>query len=339
MKAVRIKAYGGPETLQLEEIAVPIPGPEELLVRVQACGVNRLDVLLRNGKVFRVPLPHIPGTDIAGEIAGLGANTQGWQLGDRVLVAPILSCGQCDRCLAGRDNLCQRFGTVGSSIPGGYAEYVVIPARNAITIPTGMSFEAAASLPLNYATATNMLRKAALAPGESVLIMGASGGLGSAALQVAKAMGARVIAVVRQEHHQEKVLALGADEVLMANGDLSHEVRDLTQNQGVDVAFEHVGAATFAASLASLRTDGRMVTAGATTGELAQLDLQAIYLKRLSILGCRGSGRLDLEFALKLWHQGRLKPPIDKVLPLGDAAKAHSILEQGDRFGRIILQV
>lgn len=339
MKAIQVQSFGGPEVLEMVDLPTPAPEPAEVVVRVRAAGINRLDILLRDGKVFKVPLPHVPGTDIAGEIVQVGRAVKDWHAGDRVLVAPILSCGECEHCLAGEDNLCSQFGTVGSSIQGGYAEYIRIPARNVVRIPESKSFIEAAAFPLAYATAAAMLRKADLQAGETVLVVGASGGLGHAGIQLAKALGARVIAVVRQHQHVEQTVAIGADVVLQSGPDLVERVKQLTSGLGVDVAFEHVGPATFTASLACLRLDGRLVTAGVTTGTEAPLDLKSVFLKRLSIMGCRGSGQTDLRLVVKLWAEGKIAPRVDYVLPLADAAEAHRIIEQGSRFGKIVLEV
>jgi NADPH:quinone reductase-like Zn-dependent oxidoreductase len=208
-----------------------------------------------------------------------------------------------------------------------------------VRIPENKSFIEAAAFPLAYATAAAMLRKADLKAGETVLVVGASGGLGYAGIQLAKALGARVIAVVRQQQHVEPTLAIGADVVLQAGPDLVERVKQLTGGQGVDVAFEHVGPATFTASLACMRLDGRLVTAGVTTGTEAPLDLKSVFLKRLSIMGCRGSGQTDLRLVVKLWEEGKIAPRVDYVLPLADAAEAHRIMEQGSRFGKIVLEV
>lgn len=336
MHAVRITEFGGPEVLRMEEVPVPQPGTNEVVVRVRAAGVNRLDALLREGRMLRVALPHTPGTDIAGEVAAVGDKAGRWHEGDRVLVAPILSCGSCRHCLSGEDNLCESFGTIGYTIPGGYADYVRIPARNVVAIPSGKSFAEAAAFPLTYATAANMLRKARLQMGETILVLGASGGLGLAGVQLAQAMDARVIAVVRKPEHLERT-RVSADAVFLADDDLHAQVMEFTAGRGVDVAFEHVGAATFGASFACLAPNGRLVSAGATSGDEARLDLETLFLKRLEVIGCRGSGRRDLEHVMRLWTHGAIVPAVDLRLPLGKADEAHRALESGMRYGKIVL--
>ena len=338
MQAMVISKHGGPDVLQYTTLDVPSPKAGEVLLRVLAVGVNRLDALLRQGDVFRVPLPHIPGTDVVGEIEAVGVGVKGLSPGDNIMVAPILSCGSCEQCLAGEDNRCESFGTVGSSIPGGYAEYMCLPARNAVRLPADMPIEEAAAFPLTYATATSMLRRADLKAGETVLVQGATGGLGTAGVQIAKAMGAVVIAVVRSEATRLAARQNGADHVVHSGALLSEDVRAITGGRGVHVAFEHVGGATFEQSLSSLRTDGKMVVAGVTSGTSAAIDLKAVFLKRLSIIGCRGSGRNDLLAALELWKTGKIHPIVKHVLPLEQAAQAHRLLDDAPHTGRIILK-
>lgn len=337
MLAVRIKNYGPAESLSLADVPMPQPSPQEVLVRVRATGVNRLDLLLREGRVFQVPLPRTPGTDFAGEIVATGAKVTDRQEGDRVFAAPILSCGICECCVRGEDNLCTRFGTVGSTTDGGYARYALLPARNAVPVPAGMDWTTAASFGLTYATAAAMLRRGRLTAGETVLVLGANGGLGHAAVELAHALGARVIAVSRSPSNDEALTRRGAAAVVRPGPALPDAVHALTDGRGADLAFEHVATATFAESLASLATGGRLILGGVTTGTEANLDLKAVFTKRLEILGCRGSGRCDLDQVLRLMQDGRVHPLVHKVLPLEDAAAAHRMLESGEVMGKIIL--
>jgi 2-desacetyl-2-hydroxyethyl bacteriochlorophyllide A dehydrogenase len=337
MQAIQIKQYGPADTLSSVELAEPIPGPDDVLIRVHATGVNRLDVLLREGEVFRVPLPRIPGSDFSGEIVQTGKNVPINRLYQRVMAAPILSCGKCAHCQNGNDNLCHAFGTIGSTIDGGYAHYVCIPARNAIALPDHISFEAAASFALTYATAAAMLRKGGLHEGQTVLILGATGGLGLAAVELAQLQGARVIAVSRQPERAQVLEARGAWAVVDPADRLAPAVMNLTEGKGVDLVFEHVGAATFEQSLASLASHGTMLLGGVTRGLQASIDLKAVFTKRLQIIGCRGSGRTDLNDVFKLLCEGKLKPHIGEILPLNEAARAHQLLDSGTHFGKIIL--
>ncbi|MBO9680165.1 MAG: alcohol dehydrogenase catalytic domain-containing protein [Acidovorax sp.] len=339
MRAVHIERHGPAESLAIADVPAPQPAPHEVLVRVHACGVNRLDLLLREGKVFQVPLPRIPGTDFSGTIVAAGADVTGRRIGERVLAAPILSCGQCEHCLHGDDNLCKTFGTVGSAIDGGYAELVRIPARNAVPMPEALDWITAASFGLTYATAAAMLRRGRLSDGETVLVLGASGGLGYAAVEIARSAGARVIAACRGEQRSAALLSLGADAVVEPGPGMAERVRQLTGGKGVELVFEHVAAATFEQSIASLATDGRLVLGGVTTGTEAPLDLKAVFTKRLEVLGCRGSGRKDLDHVLGLLACGAVRPHVEHVLPLEHATQAHRLLDSGQLLGKIVLTV
>lgn len=338
MLAVRIDRYGPPETLYVGQAPTPTPGPNDVLVRVRAVGVNRLDLLLREGEVFRIPLPRIPGTDFAGEIVAVGEQVSPERIGERIFAAPILSCGHCEHCARGDDNLCGQFGTLGSTIDGGYAEYVRLPARNAVPLPAAMDWIAGASFALTYATAAAMLRRGRLQAGESVLVFGANGGLGHAAVELAREAGARVIAVARAASARAGLIARGAHAVVEPGPGLIDAVREATGGRGADLAFEHVGAATFEQALAALAMDGRLVLGGVTTGSEATLDLKAVFQKRLEVLGVRGSGRRDLDAVLALAARGRVNPHIAHVLPLAQALDAQRLLAQG-LFGKIVLTV
>ncbi|CAG2160380.1 alcohol dehydrogenase catalytic domain-containing protein [Cupriavidus numazuensis] len=339
MKAVSIETYGAAESLSIGDFAMPNPGPDDVLVRVRAAGVNRLDILLREGRVFQVPLPRIPGTDFSGDIVAVGSNVTGNRIGERIFAAPILSCGECQHCRRGDDNLCANFGTIGSTIDGGYAEYVRIPARNAVPLPEQLDFVTGASFGLTYATAASMLRRGRLAAGEWVLVLGANGGLGYAAIELAHLIGARVIAVNRDASRDGALRDCGADVVIRPDAQMPGTVLALTGGRGVQLAFEHVASATFAHSLASLATDGRLVLGGVTTGIEATLDLKAVFTKRLEILGARGSGRKDLDQVVRLAAEGQVRPLVQQVLPLEQAAQAHHWLESGRVLGKIVLTV
>jgi 2-desacetyl-2-hydroxyethyl bacteriochlorophyllide A dehydrogenase len=337
MLAIPIQRHGAADTLVAADLPRPQPGPRDVLVRVHAVGVNRLDLLLREGRVFQVPLPRVPGTDFAGEIVAVGAEVPQARIGERVFAAPILSCGECAHCRAGEDNLCAQFGTVGSTIDGGYAQFVRLPARNAVPLPPALDFVTGASFALTYATAAAMLRRGRLAEGETVLVLGANGGLGYAAVELARLAGARVIAASRDAAAADALREAGATDVVAPGPQLAETVRSLTDGRGADLVFEHVGAATFAPSLAALAVGGRLVLAGVTTGTEAPLDLKAVFTRRLEILGCRGSGRRDLDRVLELVARGALRPRVDRVLPLEEAAQAHRWLESGGLLGKIVL--
>ena len=342
MKAIVIPKHGGPEVLQAIDIPERKPGPDEVVVRVRACALNHLDLWVRrglNGVTF--PLPLVPGSDIAGEVAAVGTAVHRVHAADKVVLAPGVSCGQCAACAAGRDNECRKYTLFGYGRNGGCAEYVLAPEQNVLRMPAALSFEEAAAVPLVFLTAWHMLvARARLQPGEEALILGAGSGVGSAAIQIAKLMGARVIATAGSRAKLDKARELGADELIdHAQQKVSEEVRRLTGKRGVDVVFEHVGTATWEQSILSLATGGRLVTCGATTGFAAQLDLRYLFARQLSLLGSYMGSRAELFTVLKLVGEKRLWPVIDRVFPLDEAAQAHSRLEQREQFGTIVLTV
>ncbi len=341
MKAVVIPEHGGPEVLRITDMPEPKIAPNEVLVRVRACALNHLDLWVRRGLPgITFPLPLIPGSDISGEIVQAGELVANVKPGDAVLLAPGVSCGHCVACSAGNDNMCRKYAALGYGQNGGCAELVKAPGVNAIPIPAGLSFEEAAAVPLVFLTAWHMLvTRAALKPGEDVLVLGAGSGVGSAAIQIAKLMGARVMATAGSPEKLEKARALGADEVVdHSKQNISTEVRRWTARRGVDVVFEHVGEATWEQSIASLATGGRLVTCGATTGFDAKLDLRFLFVKQLSLLGSYMGSRGELYTVIKLIGERKLHAVIDRVLPLSEAVKAHTLLERREQFGKIVLR-
>lgn len=342
MKAVIFEEHGGPEVLHPADVPEPQIGPGEILLRVRACALNHLDLWIRKGiPGIEVPLPHISGSDIAGEVAKVGAGVNQPRAGDRVLLNPGLRCGQCQHCAAGQDSLCRQYTLFGYKVDGGYAEYVKAPAGNAFPIPAFMNFEEAAAFPLVYLTAWHMLiTRASLKPGESVLVLGAGSGVGGAAIQIAKASGARVIATAGTEAKLAKAKQLGADEaILHGDREWSRDVRQMTNKRGVDVVFEHVGQKTWDESLKSLAPGGRLVTCGATTGYDGKIDIRYLFSRQLSILGSYMGSRLELASALEFAERCKLKPVIDRVFPLAQAADAQRRLESREQFGKIVLKV
>ena len=342
MKAILIPKHGGPEVLRSADIPQPKPDPTDVLVRVRACALNHLDLWVRRGlNGVEFPLPLVPGSDIAGEVAEVGALAKRVRVGDKVVLAPGVSCGQCAACAAGKDNECRNYTIFGYGRNGGCAEYVLAPEVNLLPMPAALSFEEAAAVPLVFVSAWHMLvARARLQPGEEVLVLGAGSGVGSAAIQIAKLMGARVIATAGSRAKLDKARELGADEVIdHAQQKISDEVRRLTGKRGVDVVFEHVGTATWDQSILSLATGGRLVTCGATTGFAAQLDLRYLFARQLSLLGSYMGSRAELYTVLKLVGEKRLRPVIDRVFPLDQAVQAHQRLEQREQFGKIVLRV
>ncbi len=340
MKAIRFHAHGGLEVLKYEDAPEPEIQANEVLVKVKACALNHLDIWLRMGvRRWQLPLPHIVGSDISGEVAKVGALVTRFKPGDRVLLSPGISCGQCEACFNGLDSACRSFTLFGLMVDGGYAEYVKSPELNVIPIPGDLSFDEAAAAPLVFVTAWHMLfTRAALKPGEDVLVIGAGSGVGMAAIQMSKLVNARVIATAGADWKLEKARALGADEVINhTKQSIAEEVKRLTGKRGVDVIFEHVGSAVWEDCFESLATYGRLVTCGTTSGPEVKLNLQILYGRQRSILGSFMGGKAELLEALTFLGQRRLRAVIDSAFPLKDAAEAQKKMESRDFFGKILL--
>jgi NADPH:quinone reductase-like Zn-dependent oxidoreductase len=342
MKAIVLQQHGGPEVLKCTDAAVPAIRPNEVLVRVKACALNHLDLWVRGGiPGVPIPLPHIPGSDVAGEIAQIGAEVSTVRVGQKVVLAPGVTCGKCAACIAGQDNRCRQFTNLGYMIDGGCAEFVRVPEVNCLPYPENLSWEEAASIPLVFQTAWHMLlARAELQPGEDVLILGAGSGVGSAAIQIAKFFGARVLATAGSDEKLQKAKELGADHLINHKTQkIRDEVRRITGKRGVDVVFEHVGTATWDDSLASLAPSGRLVTCGATTGYDAKIDLRFLFSRQLSLLGSYMGTKSELHSVMRLVATGRLKPIVDRIFPLAEAAAAHLYLESSFQFGKVVLSV
>jgi len=342
MKAIIFQKHGDPGVLHYTDVNEPHLQHNEVLVRVHACALNHLDLWVRRGLPgVPIPLPHIPGSDVAGEVAKVGPEVHTVHVGQKVLLAPGVTCGKCPACLAGRDNLCRDYTNLGYMIDGGCAEYVRCPDVNCMSYPENLDWVHAAAVPLVFLTAWHMLiGRAQLRPGESVLILGAGSGVGSAAIQIAKFFGAHVIATAGTDEKLAKAKEIGADEVIHHRiMRITKEVRQMTHNRGVDVVFEHVGTATWDESVKSLALGGRLVTCGATTGYDAKVDLRFLFTRQLSIMGSYMGSKDELRTVLKLVAQGRLKPIVDKVWPLHDCMLAHTYLEEGKQFGKVVLTV
>jgi len=340
MKAVRFHEYGGPEVFKYEDAPEPKILADEVLVRVKACALNHIDVWLRMGvPEWKLPMPHIVGSDISGQVAAVGPRVTRVKPGDRVLLCPGISCGQCAMCFQGLDSACRQYTLFGVFVDGGYAEYVKSPETNVIPIPAGLDFDEAAAVPLVFITAWHMLfTRAGLKPGEEVLVIGAGSGVGSAAIQIAKLVNARVIATAGADWKLEKARALGADDVINhTQQSIADEVKRLTNKRGVDVVVDHVGAAVWEACFDSLATYGRLVTCGMTTGADLKLNGQLLFGRQRTILGSFMGGKAELADALKFLAQRRLKAVVDSVFPLQEAALAHRKMESREFFGKILL--
>jgi len=309
-------------------------------VRVRACSLNHLDLWVRAGiPGIKFAMPHILGCDIAGEVVEVGELCERVKPGWRVLLSPGVSCRQCDQCAAGRDNFCRKYTIFGYGIDGGDAELLAAPEWTAIQIPDDLSFEEAAAAPLVSLTAWHMLvGRAHLQLGEDVLVLAASSGVGSAAIQIAKLHRCRVIATAGGEAKLAKAKKLGADHVIdHYKQDISAEVKKITGKRGVDVVFEHVGAATWSKSLESLAPAGRLVTCGNTTGWDVKLDLRFLFSKQWSLLGSFMGTLGDLNAVLKFVFRKELRPVIDKVYPLSEIRAAHERLENKEQFGKVLV--
>ena len=340
MKAARIHGHGGPEVLAYEDAPEPRIKPTEVLIRVRACALNHLDLFVRSGMPgVTVAMPRTLGSDIAGEVIAAGESCERVREGGRVLLAPGLSCRQCEHCLSGNDNLCRRYRVFGYGVDGGDAELVAAPEYAAIPIPDHLPFDQAAAAPLVTLTAWHMLfGRANLQPGEDVLVLAASSGVGACAIQIAKLFHCRVIATAGGEGKLAKALALGADHVIdHYRQDISAEVKRLTARRGVDIVVEHVGSATWRKSLESLAPAGRLVTCGATTGYEASLDLRHLFTKQHSVLGSFMGTMGELHRALKFVFSGQIRPVIDRTYPLAEIRAAHMRLERKEHFGKIVV--
>lgn len=342
VKAVRFHEHGGPGVLKYEEAPDPTPDSDEVLVRVKATALNHLDLWARNGLPnVEIPLPHISGSDIAGVVEWTPPEEKEFAKGDEVIVNPGLGCGRCDRCLSGKDNQCRHYTIIGYGVDGGYAELARVRRTHLIRKPEGMTFAEAASFPLVFETAYHMLAtKARAGPNDVVLVLGANSGVGSAAVQLAKLMGAKVIATTGDSEKAQRAKALGADETIdHYKQDVLEEVKRLTEKRGVDVVIEHVGRSTWQGSVRALAKGGRLVTCGATTGAEVQTDLRYVYNRELTIYGSFMAGMGELLEVVKLFRAKRVKTVVDSTYPLEKAPEAQTRLESSRHFGKIVLTV
>lgn len=342
MKAIVFHEFGGPEKLLYEDAPDPTIDENEALIRVRACALNHLDIWARGGtRGERIPLPHISGSDISGEIVKVGRLVSNHKPGDRVVVAPGISDGVCEYCTAGWDSLCENYKIIGYETQGGYAEYISVPKENILPIPDKLSFEEAASIPLVFLTAWHMLTtRAHLTAGETILVWGAGSGVGSAAIQVAKLLGAKVVATAGTADKLDKARKLGADWVVNHySQDVPTEVKRVTNGRKANVVFDHVGQATWEKSMRSMAPAGRLVNCGVTSGGKAEIDIRYLFVRQFSLMGSYMGGRGELMKVLSFFEDGKLKPVVDSVFPLKDAAAAQTRMEKSEHFGKIVLKI
>ncbi len=343
MKAVYIEERGGPDNLIYGDMPDPEMSDDRVLIRIRAASVNRFDLNARAGENgVMVGLPRILGLDLAGEVldAGLPALEAGMVPGTRVVVDPRMPCQMCRYCRLGRDEDCADRFDLGSRVHGAYAEMIAVPARAVHIIPDSLSFEEAAAMPIVFKTAWRMLTtKARVQPGETVLIHAIGSGVGTAALQIAKLLGCRVIATAGADWKLERARELGADEcVSYADGETWPEiVMALTENEGVDAVIDNVGAPLWDGSFRVMGRQGRFVTCGVTAGHRVSLHLGQTFLRGLEIMGIGGFRTSDFETVMRLVHQGKLRGAVGRVLPLSETAEAHRLMESRDFFGKIVL--
>jgi NADPH:quinone reductase-like Zn-dependent oxidoreductase len=341
MQAVVVERHGGPEELRLREVPEPEVPTDSVLVEVRACAVNFLDIWARRGiPGIKWPLPLIPGNDIVGVVSKTGSLVDWLKPGDEVAVAPGVGCGHCRACLEGDDNLCRRYAVIGSGRDGGYAQFASVPGANCVPKPASLTWPETAAIPLVFLTAWHMLvHRARVQPGEDVLVLAAGSGVGSAAIQVAKLHGARVLATASTDGKLERARELGADEVInYKEHDFADEVRRLTGKKGADVVVEHTGEWTWEKSILAVAKNGRIVTCGATSGHEGRTDLRHVFARQIQILGSYMGRRAEVFEVFRWVEKGRLEPVVHRVLPLAEAPEAHRILERREAFGKVVLE-
>ncbi|HXX83099.1 MAG TPA: alcohol dehydrogenase catalytic domain-containing protein [Casimicrobiaceae bacterium] len=340
MKAIVIEEFGGPEVLKLKDLSRPVPGSDEVLVQIKCCGVCHLDLILRSGMRSRVKPPRILGHELAAEVVAVGANVADFVPGDRVTSFNFQACGHCADCLRGRPSLCrQTHGDIGQTRDGGYAEYAVLLAGNLVKLPEGMRFEHACFAACVYGPPYKAIRQVGrIQRGQWVVITGASGGLGLAAIQITKALGAYSIAITSNESKVAPLKSLGADEVVVSpDGAFGEPVRQLTGGRGVDLVVELIGSPTFQGSLRSLAPGGRMAVIGELHGKPIEINLGLLIIKEFELIGVQSANRDELKEVLQFMHANALEPVVWKSLPLDAAAEAHRELANREVIGRVLL--
>ncbi|MEA1880800.1 MAG: zinc-binding dehydrogenase [Candidatus Marinimicrobia bacterium] len=338
MNTARIHEHGGPEVLRYESVPEPKPKEGEVVVQIKGSAMNHLDLWVRRG-IPGVPLPMILGSDGAGVICVVGENVTQFRVGDEVCIQPLTYCGHCRFCTRGQENYCNELGILGETRDGTNCEFISLPEKNVRLKPTHLSFEETAAFPLTSQTAYSMLvRRAKIETGEIVFIWGAGSGVGTMAIQIAKAKGCQVISTGGNEAKREHAKSIGADLVLdHYKDDIAKSVKEFTSGQGADVVFEHVGKATWGTSLRILGKGGRLVTCGATTGPIVEIDIRHLFFKQQTLMGSTMGDVAAFDDCLTLVADGKIKPVVDKSFPLSEIKQAHEHLENGRQIGKVIL--
>lgn len=338
MKAVVLEQQGGPEVLRVKEVEEKKPRRNEVLVKLEAAGLNRIDIWVRSG-VYKIPLPRIPGADGAGVVEEVGEDVTMFSKGDRVLINPALTCGACRYCQRGWDSLCENHRLLGHGADGTYAEKITLPANNLHKIPEELSTTQAGCIMVTYATAWHALvTRAGILPGSTVLVIGGGSGVGISAIQLSKLLGCTVITTVGEDWKAEKAYRLGADYVInRRKQSVSEAVKEFTHGMGVDLVLEHAGQAVWEEAVKSLAPGGKMVYLGATSGENASVNIRYTYRRQISLLGSYGWNRQEIPHVLRLFETGKLRPIIHKTFPLAEAVEAHQLMESDNFFGKIVL--
>jgi NADPH:quinone reductase-like Zn-dependent oxidoreductase len=343
LKAIYFEEHGGPEVLEYGELPDPEPGPGEALVSLKAAALNRVDIWVRNGwPGLKLPLPHIPGSDGAGEVVELGKGVTEFEVGDRVVIDADLSCGECEFCRAGQNHRCRHWNLLGETVSGTDCELIALPERNLLRIPDGFGYGEAAAAALVFMTAWHsLMTRGNLKAGETVLVVGSSGGVNSASIQIAKLAGAKVLAVGSNGEKLALAERLGADVLINRQDDpnWSKAAYLATDKRGVDVVIDNVGASTMISSMRAARKGGRILTVGNTGGPKYEFDHRYLFAKHLSILGSSMAPRADFDEVMSLVFAGRLQPVIDKTFALKDARAAHERLDAGEQMGKIVLAI
>lgn len=340
MKALQLVAHGQPGTFELRQLADPQPAPDEVIVQVRACGLNHLDLWLESaGLPVKVPLPRTPGGEIAGVISAVGSAVEDWQPGDRVAIQSNLFCGECEFCQRGDESLCLRGELLGVNRDGGFAELVAVPARSLVKLPRGLDFNTSAALTLAGSTAMHMLtNRTQVRSGDWVLIIGAASGVGSAAIQIAKQLGARVIATASNEAKHRLGHELGADAVVNSSDEhWPAAVRQITDKRGVDLVIEHVGGTVLGKCFDCLARSGTIVTCGATAGREVSLNLWPIFVKQQRLIGSYGRNRADIQATLEWAADGKIAPVIDSIFPLAETPAAFAKLRSRQVLGKVLV--